>query len=187
MGRETKTPVSHAGGTAEARVHLDSEMLTIGPPVRAKLALGDVEAAAGAGGLTLKAGKESYLIAMSEKEAGLWAKAIAHPPSLADKLGIKPGVGVALVGALPKEIVALVPRPEKAGALTIAAAGSLDVKALTKIAKAVPEKGAVWLVYEKGVVKGDQLIFAAREAGLKDTKVAKISETHTGLRFIPRI
>lgn len=27
---------------------------------------------------------------------------------------------------------------------------------------------------------------AAREAGLKDTKVARISETHTGLRFIPR-
>jgi hypothetical protein len=188
MGREAKAPVTHNGATAEARVHLDSDMLTIGPPVRARLALSGITAKAGVQGLTLNAGSERYLIAMSEKEAGAWAKAIANPPTLADKLGIKPGVTLALIGTLPDEIVALAKGAvvAKGAALTLAAVCSLDVKALVKIAKTLPEKGAVWLIYEKGVVKGDALIFAAREAGLKDTKVAKISDTHTGLRFIVR-
>jgi hypothetical protein len=183
MGRETKTAVTHHGQAAEARIHLDSEQLTIGPPIKVKLALGDVKAAAGVDGLTLETGGESYQIAMSDKEAGAWAKAIAHPPSLADKLGIKLGTSVALVGPVPDEIRALA-TASKDAALIVAAVNSLDVKALVKIAKMVPEKGAVWLIYEKGLMKGDQLIFAAREAGLKDTKVARISETHTGLRFI---
>lgn len=194
MGREAKAPVTHRGATADARVHLDSEMLTIGPPVRAKLLLGDVKAVAGSRGLSLKAGAETYLVAMSEKEAAAWAKAIANPPSLADKLGVKPGMSLALIGALPDEIATVAAGAARHGAmparvdaaLTLAAVSSLDVKALTRIARALPEKGAVWLIYEKGVVKGDQLIFAAREAGLKDTKVTKVSETHTGLRFIVR-
>ncbi len=194
MGREARTEVRSAKLKGEARVHLDSEMLAIGPPFRLKLALGGLGASAGKDGLTLTNGAERILIAMSEKEAAVWTKSILNPPSLADKLGVKPGVTVALVGALPDEIVAaskgatvLKTLPRKLDALlTITAVKSLETKPLAALAAALPPKGAVWLVYEKGVLKGDALIFAARDAGLKDTKVARISETHAGLRFIRR-
>lgn len=194
MGRESRTEVRTAKLKGDARVHLDSDMLTIGPPFRLKLALGGLGASSGKDGLTLAQGTERILIAMSEKEAAAWAKSILHPPSLADKLGMKPGVAVALIGALPGEIAAaskdaalLKTLPKKLdAALTITAIRSLDLKLLAALAAALPPKGAVWLVYEKGVLKGDALIFAARDAGLKDTKIARISETHAGLRFIRR-
>lgn len=194
MGRETKTEVRSAKLKGEARVHLDSEMLTIGPPFRMKLTLSGLGASSGKDGLTLAQGTERILIAMSEKEAATWLKSILDPPSLADKLGVKAGLAMTLVGALPDEIVAaskgaavLKTLPTKLdAALTITAIRSLDLKLLAALVAALPAKGAVWLVYEKGVLKGDALIFAARDAGLKDTKVAKISETHAALRFILR-
>ena len=71
-------------------------------------------------------------------------------------------------------------------AVLIVAAVSLDTKPLAALSGALPSRGAAWLVYEKGVLKGDALILAAREAGLKDTKVTRISETHAALRFIAR-
>lgn len=195
MGRETKSTVTHGGATALARLHLDSETLTIGPPVRAKLALAGLAAEAGAAGLTVEAGRDSYLVAMSEKEAAAWARAIRHPPSLADKLGVKPGVTVALIGDPPEPIAAVAgaaarhaaPPTAIAAAVTLATVTKLDARLLAALARALPPKGAVWLVYEKGVLKGDDLIAAARAAGLKDTKVAKISETHAALRFVARV
>lgn len=194
MGREVKSLVTHGGASVEARAHLDGEMVTIGVPVRAKLRISGLKAVVDAEGVVLQTGREVYRIAMSAKEAAAWVKAIENPPSLAEKLGLKAGVTVAVIGEVPGEIEALAegaaryaaPPARIAAMVTLAAVKALDVKALTKIARALPEKGAVWLVYEKGVMKGDALIFAAREAGLKDTKVARISETHTGLRFIPR-
>ena len=52
-------------------------------------------------------------------------------------------------------------------------------------AKILSPRAALWLVYEKGrAVNGDHLIAMARKAGLKDTKVARISGSHAALRFI---
>ncbi|MFT3810547.1 MAG: hypothetical protein QM698_11570 [Micropepsaceae bacterium] len=194
MGRETKTDVRSDKISSEARVHLDSERLTIGPPFRRRLALAGLGARAEAGGLTVTHGEERFQIAMSEKEAAAWTKSILNPPSLTDKLGLKAGVTAVLIGALPGEVRAAArgaaayrtPPAKLTAALAIAAVTSLDAKPLAALAAALPPKGAVWLVYEKGVLKGDALIFAARDAGLKDTTVAKISETHTALRFIAR-
>ncbi len=192
MGRETKTVVRSGSLSGEARVHLDSDALGIGPPFRIRMSVNGLGAIADAAGLTVTRGRETFHIAMSERESAAWAKAILHPPSLADKLGAKPGIAIALVGALPSEIAAVtngakvyrsLPKTLDA-ALAIMAVASLEAKPLAAIAAVLPPKGAVWLVYEKGILKGDALILAAREAGLKDTKVAKISETHTGLRFI---
>lgn len=196
MGREARLRVDDGATAAEARVHLDSELLTIGPPFRLKLGLGDITACtASAAGLQVRAGTTTLTLAMSEKEAGAWAKGIANPPTLATKLGLKPGLTVATLGALPVEIdaalTAFKPKRVKLGQidalLTFAAVpDGVPVAKLAALAKALPAKAAVWLVYEKGgAVNGDTLIYAARDAGLKDTKVAKISATHTGLRFIP--
>lgn len=192
MGRETKTVVRSGSLSGEARVHLDSDALGIGPPFRIRMSVHGLGATADAAGLTVTRGRETFQIAMSEKEAAAWAKAILHPPSLADKLGAKPGIAIALVGALPGEITAVTkgakvyrsPPKTLDAALAIMAVALLETKPLAAVATALPPAGAVWLVHEKGVLKGDALILAAREAGLKDTKVAKISETHTGLRFI---
>lgn len=194
MGREAKLTVSDGTTRGEARVHLDSEMLTIGPPFQLKLKLAELESvAASASGLAVGA----LTLAMGEKEAAAWAKAMLNPPSLATKLGLKPGVTVAAIGAMPREIAReLKPfRPAEAkpgcalGATLIFAAvpGGVALKDLPKFAKGLRPGSAAWLIYAKGgPFNGDELIASARSAGLKDTKVAKISEAHTGLRFIAK-
>jgi len=194
MGRESKTHVDDGATRAEARLHLDSEMLTVGPPFRLKLRLDQIgQCAAGADGLAIRAGATALRIALSAKEAAAWAKAIANPPSLATKLGIKPGLRVAFIGTMPAEIAAIVAQPLALARLPKAVDAGLVLATvpvpvaktdLGRLRDALGKGAAAWLVYEKGVTNGDRLIMAARAAGLKDTKVAKISERHAALRFI---
>ena len=196
MGREAKLTVSDGGARAEARVHLDSQMLSVGPPFRLKLMLDEVTAAtAGDEGLTLAAGRTRLTLALGAKEAAAWAKAILNPPSLADKLGLKAGVAAATLGPMPQEIGEVL-EGRAARALTGAAAKGAGLvfaavpegiapEKLNALAKALQPGAAAWLIYRKGgTINGDALIHAARAAGLKDTKVARISESHAGLRFI---
>jgi hypothetical protein len=194
MGREAKTAVDDGATRAEARLHLDSETLTIGPPFRLKLRLDAVDrCVVGEGGFEIASGPAQLSIALSAKDAAAWAKAILNPPSLATKLGLKPGLHVAAIGALPAEVAALLPEagrhdrlPKTIDAPLILAMvpAALPVKDLGKLRTILSPGAAAWLIYEKGVTNGDRLILAARAAGLKDTKVAKISDRFAALRFI---
>jgi hypothetical protein len=50
-------------------------------------------------------------------------------------------------------------------------------------------KGAIWIVAQKGKgapLKDVEILTAAREQGLVDTKVCAFSKTHTALRFVKR-
>lgn len=136
---------------------------------------------------------------LGTKEAAAWAKKILNPPTLGQKLGVKPDKAVLIVGERLKEIAdatATAANVEHAAALTAAKAKAAAIVILTldpaaaekhiaAAAKAVGPATALWLVYCKGLKpNGDDIIMLARKAGLKDTKVARISETHAGLRFI---
>lgn len=194
MGREARTLVDDGTVRAEARVHLDSDMLTVGPPFRVKLKLdtlaGCIPVAAG---LEVRTEGGRLHLAMPAKEAAAWAKAMMNPPSLATKLGLRPGMAVAIIGAVPDAVSALMPdaahhaRLPRAitGMLVFAALpGGVAESALARLRAALSPGAALWLIYEKGTTNGDALIYAARGAGLKDTKVARIDERHTALRFI---
>jgi hypothetical protein len=54
---------------------------------------------------------------------------------------------------------------------------------LTRLPKA---KQALWIVYpkRKTTIREVEVIQAGRDAGLKDIKVAKFSDTHTALKFV---
>jgi hypothetical protein len=119
---------------------------------------------------------------------------LANP--LADKLGVKPDKAVLIVAEHLQEIAdatAKAANVEHAAALTAAKAKAAAIVILTldpaaaekqiaAAAKALGPATALWLVYRKGLKpNGDDIIMLARKAGLKDTKVARISETHAGL------
>jgi hypothetical protein len=115
--------------------------------------------------------------------------------SLADKLGIKPGMRVALDGVddaqLRDDMVArgveLVGPRARADVILL---GVEDAGALSgRIAAAwrrVQPGGALWIVYPKGVrsITENDVLAAGRAAGLLDVKVARYSPTHTALRFV---
>ena len=200
MGREALTEFRSGRERAQVRAHLDGLALQLTGGRKLTVPLAEVRRAAAAGGLLeIEAKAAKFSLALGAKEAILWARKILNPPSLAQKLGLKAESAVLIVGSRIEEIegaVAKAAKVEHAATLTAAKAKAANVailalapdtapKQIKAAAKALPKGTALWLVYAKGVKpNGDDIIACARKAGLKDTKVARISETHAALRFI---
>lgn len=195
MGRESKVEYAEGKERAEVRAHLDSQSLQLTGGKKLTVPLSDVKVASVDGDLLkVTAGKLKFSLKLGAREAELWRKKILSPPSLADKFGFKPGKAVTLVGALPAEVTKAAEGAKALAKLPAALTGDIAVTQLSQAkaeaeikatAKALSPATALWLVYAKGgVVNGDHVIAMARAAGLKDTKVARVSETHAALRFI---
>lgn len=197
MGREAKTLCIEGRQKFEVKAHLDGQALQLTGEKKLTLPLAHVRAATVAGeDLKIVSAPATFALRLGAKEAAAWAKKILNPPSLAEKLGVKPGVTVHLIGPRVKELDEAAPQAPHAAALSAKAFAACDIAILTltpataekqiaAAAKTLPTKTALWLVYEKGTKpNGDTIIMLARKAGLKDTKVARISDSHTALRFI---
>lgn len=114
---------------------------------------------------------------------------------LIDKLGVKPGHRIAVLGVESAEFLTeLATRvPEYAAGKRAAAADLIffsaeavaDLGQLRSLAHAIQKNGAIWVVYPKGQkhIREVQVINAGKSAGLTDNKVCSFSATHTALRF----
>jgi hypothetical protein len=133
-------------------------------------------------------------------QADKWVHAILNPPSRLDKLGVKPGMKVAVDGvddeAFLDELAGRVEAEVGSGEdfedldLLFFAADDLgQLDRLEDLQGALAEKGAIWVVSQKGKtapLKDIDVMAAARGVGLVDTKVCAFSRTHTALRFVRR-
>jgi hypothetical protein len=128
--------------------------------------------------------------------AARWAEKIRSPRSRLDKLGVKPGLRVSVVGLEDPSF-----KSELAAAGCVLAWGRLraasdlvfvgveteaELARLEKAREAIDQDGAVWVIHPKGKdgLKDTAVFARARELGLVATKVAKFSETHTGERLV---
>ena len=116
---------------------------------------------------------------------------------LLDKLGIRPGMRVAVVDVDDPDIRASIrertteltegwPEPDTdvvlLGADDLPALGPLE-----ELSGQIRPAGAIWVVSRKGptrTIKDVEVIEAARGAGLVDNKVVSFSPTHTALRLV---
>jgi predicted nucleotidyltransferase len=118
---------------------------------------------------------------------------------LLDKLGVRPGMRVALVGELDSDgtLRALLSertadiatgRPKPDTDLVFLAADSLDeLDALADLRNAIRPNGSIWVVSRKGraaTIRDVDVIGAAKANDLVDNKVVSFSETHTSLRLV---
>jgi hypothetical protein len=129
--------------------------------------------------------------------ASKWAAKIRNPRGLLDKLGVKAGHRVAVLGVTDADFLedlrghnvevndnALLPNAD----LVFYQAD--EPKALTRLAElrqSLAAKGAIWVISPKGraaPIKDTDVMAAAREAGLVDTKVVAFSDTHTALKLV---
>lgn len=128
--------------------------------------------------------------------AAKWERKILNPPSLLDKLGVKPGMIVQLIGefdgfepGFAQQIVArdvAVVTKGKCNLLFFAAAKSAELARIAKLKANLEPGGGLWIIYPKGIpdIKEIEVIQAGRAAGMKDVKVARFSNTHTALKFV---
>jgi hypothetical protein len=133
-----------------------------------------------------------HLGAVAEK----WRDKILHPKSRIEKLGVKPGAKISLLGAFDAEFLAEIkPLTESVSkgkvatdteCIFFAAALKEDLGALPKISKSMKGAAALWIVYPKGQKQITELdvLAAGRETGLKDVKVVGFSPAHTALKFV---
>jgi hypothetical protein len=129
-------------------------------------------------------------------QADKWLHAIQNPPGRLDKLGVKAGQTVVVQGVEDEEFLdELSPRVEPVEAyegidlLFLGVEDLADFDQLEDLIGGLGPKGAIWIVAQKGKgapLKDVEILTAAREQGLVDTKVCAFSKTHTALRFVKR-
>lgn len=133
---------------------------------------------------------------LGEPLAGRWAEAIANPPGRLDKLGVKPGMRVAVLQvddpAFSSELVQRTQPLNEFSELDIlfyAADSEAELARIGELVPALAPRGALWVVSRKGkaaTVKDVEVMAAAKAHGLVDNKVCSFSDTHTALRFTRR-
>ena len=119
-----------------------------------------------------------------------------HPKSRMEKLGVKVGAQVALLGEFDRlflgELGALTTRvikdkiDAKAEWIFLVAATKKDLVEVAKLAKKMAATAGLWVIYPKGQkdLTENDVRAAGRSAGLKEVKVVGFSVTHTGLKFV---
>ena len=194
MGQELDCTMHYKRRSLAGRAQLETDFLLFRGEERLKILLKDLTAVKAADGvlkLEFSGGPASFDLG---KAAQKWADKILHPPSRLDKLGVREGTVVGLVGDFEPDFLAelkargaaVADRSDKPELVCYAARKTADLTRVGKLAAALPPKGALWVVYPKGGVgiREIEVIEAGRTAGMKDVKVAAFSSTHTALKFV---
>jgi hypothetical protein len=200
MGREAMAKVRWGGKEAHGKALLEAEQVVFrAPEFRLTINLADVTgAAAEHGTMTLRwtaAGKAQEATFGLGDDAAPWAERIRTPKPLIDKLGIKPGARVVVLGVRDEDLLADI--HERTQDVATRATSGADVilflaetrKRLDKLpdlARAIKPDGAVWVVHPKGRedLKDVDVIAAGKAAGLVDNKSCRVSATHSALRLV---
>jgi hypothetical protein len=201
MGSEAISRVSYKGQASEGRALLEtSELIFRGGDFRLSIPFTQIASLEAADG-ELRVGYDGG-VAVFElgRDADKWAEKIRNPRGLLDKLGVKPGMKVAVLGVEDEEFVSRL--AERAGELMQGEAVTdadfvfyepdrvEDLARLRALRGAIKPAGGVWVVSPKGKtaqIRDVDVMAAAREAGLVDNKVVGFSATHTALKLvIPR-
>ncbi len=140
-------------------------------------------------------GRASFDI--GQRYAPAWAEKMRNPRGLLDKLGVKPGARVAVLGMPDQEFIqqlrargAELAAGEAPPALDFVFYEADEVVALARLSELralIKDGGAIWVVSPKGKaarVRDVDVIAAAKAARLVDTKVVGFSDTHTALKLV---
>lgn len=196
MGKEANCVAKIGGRSGPGKALLESDTLLFRGEFRVKVPLNDVtKVLARNGTLTLDwpGGKLGLVLG---DDAEKWAKAITNPKSLMDKLGVKPGLEVAIVGRFETSF-----RTEVMDALGVKPGvkpipgrdlvfflltHENDPAQLKELKTAIEPDGAIWAVYPRGRkdLSEDTIRSAARGMGLVDVKIVRISDTHGSIKLM---
>ena len=195
MGNEAVCAIEVDGARGEAKVLLETDELIVRSPFRLKIPFAAIE--------KIEAEDETLRIRWEKRElsiklgpnAAKWADKIRNPRSLTDKLGIKRGQTIALVGRFDQKFIdqlrdcgaKVSPRLKGDADVVILAVEQRDaLDRLVGIRKALAPDGALWIIRPKGsdAISESEVWKAGRAAGLVDVKVARFSPTHTAEKFV---
>jgi hypothetical protein len=193
------------GSRAESRGRalLETTELLFRGTFRVRIAFADIRSVEATDGLLLVHRRDGELLVLHLGDAApRWAEKIRNPPSRLNKLGVKAGARIAVVGARDAgglddaflgelgargaEVREGTPRAP-VDLLFYAPRGREDLERLPALARLIVPDGALWILRPKGsatsVSEGD-VLGAGRAAGLVDTKVVAFSATHSAAKLM---
>jgi hypothetical protein len=181
--------VVHAGEQAEAKAQLETDELIVRSPFRLTVPRAGIRSATVAGeALDVVYDGGMVTLELGEREAAKWAADIANPKTLADKLGVKAGQRVRLVGAADAELVGAGHQvgEGEADVVFLAADAPSELEQIARLRDEIARDGAIWVIRPKGRddLSEAMVVGAGRGAGMHDVKIARISATHTGMKFV---
>jgi hypothetical protein len=199
MGNEANCVVKFGKQKAQGKALLEtSELAFRGAEdgFRLKIAFSSIKAAKAVDGELRLQTPDGLAVFELGATAEKWCEKILHPKTRLEKLGVKAGATVTLVGDFDAEFLAELRTCTKnvvkgnlaAGSewVFFAAPSSKELAQVSKLAKNMKGATALWIVYPKGqkAITENDVLAAGREAGLKDVKVVGFSPTHTALKFV---
>ena len=195
MGREARCRVRFNDEVGEGTVRLETEELVFRGPFRLRIRFSEtvsVEAVDGRLQVSFPEGTAAFELGPAEAER--WAERILHPPTLMDKLGVKPGARVVVLGVDDESFWADLRRRTDdvatgggpADVVIWAVDDAAGLAALSQMEDWIQPDGAIWAVWRKArpELSENHVREAALVAGLVDVKVARFSESHSALKLV---
>jgi len=196
MGKELNCSVQFGKQQSEGKALLETSEILFRGEFRLKIPFSTIKAAKAVDGELHLQTADGLAVFHLGAAAEKWCDKILHPKSRIEKLGVKPGAKVSLLGEFDAEFLREVSSLTKSvskGKTTsdsdwifFAADSKADLASLSKISKSMQGATALWIVYPKGQkhITENDVLAAGRKTGLKDVKVVGFSPTHTALKFV---
>src|SRR5260370_4089272 len=195
MGNEVTWNAQFGKRQSEGKALLETSEILFRGEFRLKIPFSTIKSAKAVDGeLRLQTAQGAVVFGLGPA-AEKWRDKILHPKSRIEKLGLKPGDRVSLLGEFETEFlreVAVLTKSvsrEKVAPdsewIFFAANSKADFAALPKTAKALQGAAALWIIYPKGQkhITENDVFAAGRKTGLKNVNVVGFSPTHTALKF----
>ena len=196
MGQEAQCTVRFSRKVARGKALLEHNALIFRGDLQLVIPFKEittVTAVRGALRVTFSGGTATFQLGpLAER----WAERIRAPKSLVDKLGVKPGARVAVLGVADAafrrqlrertaDIAIGRPRPGS-DLIFLLAERKNALRRLRTLRSRLKPNGALWVVAPKGrgEVREADVLAAGKPAGLVDVKVVAFSETHTAHKFV---
>ena len=196
MGNEVNCTVRMGKQKSTGKALLETSELIFRGDFRLKILFASIKAIQAAHGELQVRTEDGLAVFELGDVAEKWCDKILHPKTRIEKLGVKPGAKVSLIGEFDAEFLgelkAARQSATKDGAgdaaetIFLAANSREELSRLTTLAKAMKGAAGLWIVYPKGqkTITENDVIAGGRKAGLKDVKVVGFSATHTALKFV---
>lgn len=196
MGLEAVCEATFGGQRGEGKAHLEPEQLDFRGDFRLRIpvkAVKSVEARKGELRIEWPEGVATFRLG---PQAEAWALKIRYPRSLLDKLGVKPGSRVAVLGAFePYFLADLAGRTsdvskgrakKDSDLLFVAMSAKSGLASLGALRERIKPEGGIWVVWPKGrkEFREDDVRAAGPSLGLVDVKVVAFSDALSALKMV---
>jgi hypothetical protein len=196
MGKEVLCSARFGANHGKGKAQLETDALVFRGDFRVSVPLKEVQTVAAEDGQLRVVFPGGEVLLDLGRLAEVWAQKIRAPKGRLDKLGVRPGSRVAVLGigepGFREELeqqTGAIAKDRKGKDCDLVFLGVEDRKGLEKIASlagSLGDQAALWIVYPKGqkALTENDVLAAGRAAGLTDIKVVRFSETHTALKFV---